>query len=83
MADALCGIPRAIGKTEERTSLPEAFCSIGETSLMMSLCPEGVDMEKFDPANWYSRSAKDSTKKYGDTATKGILEHLRRILKTE
>jgi hypothetical protein len=49
---------------------------------MMSLCPEGVDMEKFDPANWYSRTAKDSTKKYGDTATEKILHHLRSILKT-
>ena len=70
---------------DEQTQKSFAFdhAGIGETSLMMSLCPEGVDMGKYDPANWYSRSAKDSTKKYGDTATKGILEHLLRILKTE
>ena len=54
---------------------------IGETSLMMSLCPEGVDMGKFDPANWYSRSAKDATREYGDRGTAGILEILRKILK--
>ncbi len=54
---------------------------IGETSLMMSLCPEGVDMEKYDPTAWYSRTAINATKEYGDTAKDRILEHLRRILK--
>lgn len=54
---------------------------IGETSLMMSLCPEGVDMEKFNDDKWYYASAKDSTKEYGDTAKERILEHLRKILK--
>jgi len=55
---------------------------IGETSLMMSLCPEGVDMDKFDDTKWYSRTAKDASKAYGETATAGILVHLRKILKT-
>jgi creatinine amidohydrolase len=54
---------------------------IGETSLMMSLCPEGVDMKKFDEEKWYSRTAKDSSKEYGDTAKVRILDHLRSILK--
>jgi creatinine amidohydrolase/Fe(II)-dependent formamide hydrolase-like protein len=54
---------------------------IGETSLMLSLCPEGVDMEKFTEDKWYARSAKDATKEYGDTAKVRILEHLRKILK--
>jgi len=54
---------------------------IGETSLMMSLCPEGVDMTRFDDSPWYCRSARDSTKAYGDTATNGIMEHLRTILR--
>jgi creatinine amidohydrolase len=54
---------------------------IGETSLMMSLCPEGVDMKRFDPKSWFSRTAKGSTKKYGDTAKKRILDKLRKILK--
>ena len=38
---------------------------IGETSLMMSLCPEGVDMEQFDEEKWFSRSAKEASKEYG------------------
>lgn len=55
---------------------------IGETSLMMSLCPEGVDMEKFDDEKWYARTAKDASKEYGDTAKVRILAHLRSILRT-
>jgi creatinine amidohydrolase len=54
---------------------------IGETSLMMSLCPEGVDMARFDDRNWFSRTAVDASKEYGDTATEKILRHLRTILK--
>jgi creatinine amidohydrolase len=54
---------------------------IGETSLMMSLCPEGVDMDRYTDKPWYSRNAIDATKEYGDTATERILNHLRTILK--
>jgi creatinine amidohydrolase len=54
---------------------------IGETSLMMALCPEGVDMSKFDDSKWFSASAKDATKEYGEKAVAMILERLRKILK--
>ena len=54
---------------------------IGETSLMLSLCPEGVDMGKFNEDKWYARTAKDASREYGDTAKVRILEHLRNILK--
>lgn len=54
---------------------------IGETALMMSVCPDGVDMKQFSDEKWYLTSAKDSTKQYGDTAKERILEHLRKILK--
>lgn len=53
---------------------------IGETSLMMSLCPEGVDMTKFDESKWFSASAKNATKEYGDKAVKMILKRLKKIL---
>lgn len=53
---------------------------IGETSLMMSLCPDGVSMEKFDDGPWYSRNAIKSTKEYGDSATERILNNLRSLL---
>ena len=53
---------------------------IGETSLLMSFCPEGVDMEKFSEEKWYPRSAKDATKELGDKAKAMILEHMRSVL---
>ena len=68
---------------DEQTKKGYSFdhAGIGETSLMMSMCPEGVDMSKFNGDKWYRRSAKDSSKEYGDTAKEKILDHLRRILK--
>jgi len=53
---------------------------IGETSLMMSLCPEGVDMEQFNGEKWYARSAERASEQYGDTGKQLILECLRRAL---
>ena len=54
---------------------------IGETSLMMSLCPEGVDMNRLIEDKWYTRTAKDATSEYGDTAKNRILAHMRSKLK--
>lgn len=71
--------PLMDAQTQEDYTFDHA--GIGETSLMMSLCPEGVDMKKFDEEKWYVRTAKDSSKEYGDTAKGKILDHLRSILK--
>jgi creatinine amidohydrolase/Fe(II)-dependent formamide hydrolase-like protein len=60
---------------------PFDHAGVGETSLMMSLCPEGVDMKRFKDEKWYSRTARDATKEFGDTARERILNHLRSILK--
>lgn len=54
---------------------------IGETSLMQSVCPEGVDMTRFTETNWYAKSAKNSSKSYGDTAKERILTYLHSTLK--
>jgi creatinine amidohydrolase/Fe(II)-dependent formamide hydrolase-like protein len=54
---------------------------IGETSLMMALCPESVDMARFDQSKWFSKTAKDASPEYGREAVRMILERLRRILK--
>jgi creatinine amidohydrolase/Fe(II)-dependent formamide hydrolase-like protein len=51
-----------------------------ETSLMMSFCPEGVDMSKMTDKHWYSKTAKDATKEYGDCIKEDILNGLRKIL---
>lgn len=60
---------------------PFDHAGVGETSLMMSLCSEGVDMKKFNKEKWYSRTARDATKEFGDAARDKILIHLRNRLK--
>ena len=52
----------------------------GETSLMMALCPEAVDMAKFSNAEWYSRSAAEASRELGQRGTELILAHVRRVL---
>ncbi len=54
---------------------------VGETSLMMALCPEGVDLSKFDERPWYSRTAPQATPAYGEKAVALILERLKGILR--
>jgi creatinine amidohydrolase/Fe(II)-dependent formamide hydrolase-like protein len=54
---------------------------IGETSLMMALCPESVDMEHFDESKWFSKSANKASAEYGHKAIEMILKRLRKILK--
>jgi len=68
---------------DEKTQKEYTFdhAGIGETSLMMSLCPEGVNMEQFDSEKWYASTAKQASVEYGDTAKQRILEHLTRVLK--
>ncbi len=51
-----------------------------ETSLMMSFCPEGVDMKRFIDKNWFSRSAKDASKDYGDRAMSVILRDMKKAM---
>lgn len=67
---------------DEKTQKEYTFdhAGIGETSLMMSLCPDGVDMNQFSEEKWYVRTAKDATVEYGNTAKERILEHLRKVL---
>lgn len=52
-----------------------------ETSLMMVFYPEGVDMNKFKEEKWYSKTAKEANKKYGEKAKKEIIKKLKEILK--
>lgn len=53
----------------------------GETSFMMALCPEQVDMGRFDPTKWYVRSAAEASPELGNEGVRMVLERLRRILK--
>lgn len=52
----------------------------GETSLMMALCPEGVDMDRLDESHWYTRSAGEASRELGARGTELILARLKRLL---
>jgi creatinine amidohydrolase len=59
---------------------PFDHAGIGETSLMMALCPDGVAMDRHDPAEWYSASARDASRELGERGRDLILSHMRKIL---
>ena len=61
---------------------PFDHAGIGETSLMMALCPEAVDMERFaDNKGWYTKTAKDASAELGRKGRDLVLSHLRSVLK--
>jgi creatinine amidohydrolase/Fe(II)-dependent formamide hydrolase-like protein len=54
----------------------------GETSLMMALCPEAVDMEKFgDNKGWYTATARDASPELGRKGRDLILKRLRALFR--
>ena len=59
---------------------PFDHAGIGETSLMMALCPEAVDMNRLNREEWYSQSAKDASKDLGERGIELILAHMRAVL---
>jgi creatinine amidohydrolase/Fe(II)-dependent formamide hydrolase-like protein len=52
----------------------------GETSLLMALCPEGVDLGRLTEDTWYTRSARQSSAEFGRRGRDLILAGLRKIL---
>ena len=52
----------------------------GETSLMMALCPEGVDMERLSTEKWYLETAKEAGEELGRRGADLVLDRMRRIL---
>ena len=59
---------------------PFDHAGIGETSLMLALCPEAVVMARIDDAKWYTRSAREGTAELGWKGVTMIEEHLREVL---
>lgn len=59
---------------------PFDHAGIGETSLMLALCPEVVEMEKLDGSKWYTRSAREASAELGARGVEMILAHLRSVL---
>lgn len=53
----------------------------GETSLMMALCPEGVDMARVSDEKWYTRSAREASPELGAIGRDLILAHMRHLLR--
>lgn len=53
----------------------------GETSLMMELCPEGVDMSRASSGEWYTATATTATREKGAAGVALIKERLRAILR--
>lgn len=52
-----------------------------ETALMMALCPEGVQMNRFRSGIWYTAEAVEATRAYGDEVKSLIFDYLRKILR--
>jgi creatinine amidohydrolase/Fe(II)-dependent formamide hydrolase-like protein len=55
----------------------------GETSLLMALCPDGVDLARLSDEKWYTRSARDSSAELGAQGRDRILARLRGLLGRE
>jgi len=60
---------------------PFDHAGVGETSLMLSLCPESVDMDRLSTETWYTRSAAQSTMELGMRGRDLILAHMRKVLR--
>ncbi len=52
----------------------------GETSLMLELCPEGVDMGKFSAKQWFTRTAKRASRETGRRGVELILAQMRSVM---
>ena len=52
----------------------------GETSLLMALAPEGVDMKRLSAKTWYTRTAKQASAELGAKGRDMILAHMRSVL---
>jgi creatinine amidohydrolase/Fe(II)-dependent formamide hydrolase-like protein len=59
---------------------PFDHAGIGETSLMLALCPEAVDLARLDAGKWYTRSAAGASAELGERGVAMILGHLRAAL---
>lgn len=62
-------------------SYPFDHAGLGETSLLMALCPEGVDLGLLSDERWYTRSARQSTVELGRRGRDLILARLRDVLR--
>ena len=60
---------------------PFDHAGVGETSLMLALCPEAVDMERLSTETWYTRDAAGASSELGMKGRDLILAHMRKVLR--
>lgn len=70
----------ALMTPEAMDGYPFDHAGQGETSLMMALVPEAVDLSKASDDRWYARSAKEATVALGERGRDRILARLRKVL---
>ena len=59
---------------------PFDHAGLGETSLLMALCPDAVEMENLSRDHWYTASASAATRELGEKGRSLILAHMRHVL---
>jgi creatinine amidohydrolase/Fe(II)-dependent formamide hydrolase-like protein len=62
-------------------AFPFDHAAQGETSLMMALCPEAVDMDRFSAEKWYCRTAAQASRELGIKGRDLILDRMRTVLR--
>ncbi len=71
----------ALMSAEIRAAYPFDHAGIGETSLMMALCPEIVDMDRHaDNKGWYTKTAANASAELGARGRDLMLARLLKIL---
>lgn len=60
---------------------PFDHAGLGETSLLMALCPEGVDLARLSDERWYTHSARQSSVELGRRGRDLVLARLREVLR--
>jgi creatinine amidohydrolase/Fe(II)-dependent formamide hydrolase-like protein len=70
----------ALMTPETMEGYPFDHAGRGETSLLMALCPEGVDLDRLSEKTWYTRSARQSSAAFGRQGRDLILARLRNVL---
>ena len=60
---------------------PFDHAGIGETSLLLALCPEAVDMGRLDASRWYTASAREASAELGAKGRDLILAHMLEVLR--
>ena len=66
--------------TEIIAQYPFDHAGIGETSLMLSMRPDAVELDLIDSTKWYSASAREAAAELGDEGRRLIAERLRKVL---